>query len=182
MVEMVGPGRTFSAGQPPASRRCVVPIGRACGQAGRSRADHLARFPRTASGRFAVGRHRCRAVLPVTQWADTSARVTTATATVVTGDRDSWWSLAERHLGEGLRWRELRALNLERTVSERTTIGPDTDQLESGWSLLVPASDDRTTPPAEPAGQETAEPAPDPSPLWEVQGGDHFWRIATVTL
>jgi DNA-binding SARP family transcriptional activator/nucleoid-associated protein YgaU len=108
-------------------------------------------------------------------------RVTTETVTV--GERDSWWSLAETHLDDGRRWREIRELNLDRTLPDGTTIRPDTDQLEPGWPLLVPT--DAHTPAREPAQPNPPEAAPStsaPSQQWEVEPGDHFWHIAQTTL
>ncbi len=108
-----------------------------------------------------------------------------STQTIVAGDRDSWWSLAETHLGDGLRWREIRDLNTGRNLPDGSTIRPNTEHLQPGWPLLVPASNgsdadppSESTPPvddADPADGATAD-------EWEVEQGDHFWHIARTTL
>lgn len=97
------------------------------------------------------------------------------TVTVTTGDRDSWWGLAETHLGDGLRWRELRDANVGRTVADGVVIAPDTDLLEPGWHLQLPAG---ATPAAAAADDDPADPAGE----WDVESGDHFWHIAEQTL
>ena len=110
--------------------------------------------------------------------------VQTPTRTIEVGEQDSWWSLAETHLDDGIRWRELRDLNLHRTQPDGTTITTATDQLHPGWTLLVPATDTdsparaETAAPANPA-DDTAGPVDE---QWEVEQGDHFWHIATTTL
>ena len=131
---------------------------------------------------------------PATPAVEEERQPTPSTTTVRTGERDSWWQLAEQHLGDGLRWREIRDLNLNRTVSDGTRITATTEQLEPGWSLLVPAKDDnaatrqpdrsRTVDPEETEetvdAHETADleaPA-----VWQVAPGEHFWTIAQQTL
>lgn len=127
---------------------------------------------------------------PVTDLADATAdgspmpvraELDTPTTTIATGPRESWWRLAETHLGDGMRWREIRDLNLDRTVAHGTTITTDTDHLEAGWQLLVPATDrsatadtHRTSDQAKDADEQVGE--------WHVQPGDHFWGIAEHTL
>ena len=103
----------------------------------------------------------------------------TQTRTIVAGERVSWWSLAEAHLGDGLRWREIRDLNTGRTDNGHTGGRSDVDGLEPGRRLLVPA-DDHTSG-HEPPDINGDAPA-DPSHEWEVQPGEHFWHIATTTL
>ncbi|MBC6451358.1 BTAD domain-containing putative transcriptional regulator [Actinokineospora xionganensis] len=44
---------------------------------------------------------------------------------------DSLWRIAERHLGDGLRWREIHTLNADRL--------PNPDRIEPGMILLLPA-------------------------------------------
>jgi nucleoid-associated protein YgaU/DNA-binding SARP family transcriptional activator len=117
----------------------------------------------------------------------TSARTAThtATQTIVAGQRDSWWSLAETHLGDGLRWREIRNLNTDRTLADGFTIRTDTEQLQPGWPLLVPASNgsDGDPPAAASAPVDDTDPADGAAALaWEVEQGDHFWHIAKTTL
>lgn len=103
-----------------------------------------------------------------------------ATDTVIVGERDSWWSLAETHLDDGRRWREIRELNLDRALPDGTTIRPSTDRIEPGWPLLVPA-DDQTSPTGQTHRPDAAEPS-EQSQHWDVEPGDHFWHIAKTTL
>jgi nucleoid-associated protein YgaU/DNA-binding SARP family transcriptional activator len=107
------------------------------------------------------------------------------TRTIAVGERDSWWSLAETHLGDGMRWRELRELNTTRTQPDGTTIQAGTDQLQPGWTLHVPATDTVDRPaPTEPRPDRAAD-QPDDMPsssTWQVEPDDHFWHIATTAL
>ncbi len=130
----------------------------------------------------------------------TSTTVDVRQRTVTVAARDSWWRLAERHLDDGMRWREIRDANLGATMPDGTTIGPDTDTLTPGWRLAVPAP--TTSRPARhpdqrpPAATTVADPAPSPAPpagppappagtrarpdtrRWQVAPGDNFWTIA----
>ncbi len=115
---------------------------------------------------------------------------TVATRTITIGERDSWWSLAETHLGDGLRWRELRELNVGRTLADGTTITAATDQLPPGATLAVPATGHDEYPPDHADGTDDTDGAGEPADAgtalledgWEVQPGDHFWHIADATL
>jgi DNA-binding SARP family transcriptional activator len=133
---------------------------------------------------------------------DTRPRSATAVATVTVGPRDSWWQLAETHLGDGLRWREIRALNLDRQPTPDTRIRLDTEQLHPGWQLLIPTNqsilpsgatplageatgqDDRDHD-VDAASRASAEVVSDVAgqpAVWEVRSGEHFWHIAEQTL
>ena len=112
-------------------------------------------------------------------------QVQVSTQKVVAGERDSWWSLAEAHLGDGLRWREIRDLNTDRTLADGSTIRTDTEQLQPGWSLLVPADNGSGAEPSPEASPtvDDADPAEDAvADEWEVEQGEHFWHIAKTTL
>jgi hypothetical protein len=127
---------------------------------------------------------------PVTPPRQVTSAPTRPTMTVTVGVRDSWWQLAERHLGEGIRWREIRDLNIDRRVADDTVLRADTEHLEPGWQLLVPAGE--TTPePADGLADGPADPADEQADeldssaqggLWEVTDGDHFWSIAETVL
>jgi nucleoid-associated protein YgaU len=123
---------------------------------------------------------------PVTPPHQVTSAPTRPTTRVTVGVRDSWWQLAERHLGEGIRWREIRDLNIDRRVADDTVLRADTEHLEPGWQLLVPA--DETTPepadgPADPADEQADElESSAQGELWEVTEGDHFWSIAETVL
>ena len=112
------------------------------------------------------------------------AAVQTATRTIAVGERDSWWSLTETHLGEGIRWRELRDLNLNRTQQDGTVVRASTDQLRPGWTLVVPAtdSDDHLASVADTPTDQADDTSPVADMQWEVEQGDHFWHIAKTTL
>ncbi|MDQ6837457.1 MAG: LysM peptidoglycan-binding domain-containing protein [Actinomycetota bacterium] len=88
--------------------------------------------------------------------------------TVVAGDTP--WGLAERHLGDGTRWRELWNLNKGRTQPDgRSWIVED--QIDIGWELRLPsgANHTPTTPPL---------PRPHPPARYVVKPGDTLSKIA----
>ncbi len=108
--------------------------------------------------------------------------------------RDSLWQIAEATLGDGTRWREIRDLNLGRTMPDGSTITAATEAVQPGWQLLLPP--DATLPAglpstASPNGEPTtASPAtapPEASPTPQentvtVERGDHFWGLAKQAL
>lgn len=70
------------------------------------------------------------------------------------GHRDSLWSIAERHLGDPLRWREIADLNRGRTQPDGRRL-EDPHWIYPGWRLLMPP--DAT-------GLKAAGQPPSPSP------------------
>lgn len=52
---------------------------------------------------------------------------------------ETWWSLAERHLGDGRRWADLRDLNLGVEASPGVLVDQDS-VLRPGWRINVPAA------------------------------------------
>jgi DNA-binding SARP family transcriptional activator len=83
-----------------------------------------------------------------------------------------------------LRWREIRDLNTDRTLADGTTIRTDTEQLQPGWAVLVPAAGSDGEPPADASStvDDTGPADGAAARQWEVEQGDHFWRIAKTTL
>ena len=63
---------------------------------------------------------------------------------------DSYWGLAETHLGDGTRWSEIRDANIGRTVDGRRVITALDDDLHPGWHILLPAAS--AAPPVSPTG------------------------------
>jgi nucleoid-associated protein YgaU/DNA-binding SARP family transcriptional activator len=99
--------------------------------------------------------------------------------TVMVQRHDSYWAIAERTLGDGLRWKEIRDLNVGRTLPDGTTIAAGDDALRTGWVLLLPAdaTGDGTIAAA------AIEPAPrvaDTADLSTVtvEPGDNLWTIS----
>ena len=101
----------------------------------------------------------------------------TASVSVRVGERGSWWQLADEHLDDGLRWREIRDLNIGRQVAPGVVITESTEQLDAGWSLLVPAEGRSVL-----AASETPAAAPAETGEHVVEAGEHFWEIAEDTL
>ena len=87
------------------------------------------------------------------------ARMTAVRVTVERGD--SLWSLSERHLGAGERWREIAELNAGHQMRDGSTFD-EARTIEPGWALLVPA-----TAPAVPNQM-----------IVTVERGDTLWEIA----
>jgi hypothetical protein len=110
-----------------------------------------------------------RASAPVVMGAPTHHPAAPA-PTCVVRRRDSLWRLAERHLGDGLRWREIYDLNRGRPQpGGRTLTNPDL--ILPGWTLRLPEDATGLQPPhpaaAPPAAVAPTSPAvpPVPAPL-----------------
>lgn len=52
---------------------------------------------------------------------------------------DSLWHLAQVHLGNGLRWKEIAALNTDRAQHDGQRLNTDNPTLPVGWTLHLPA-------------------------------------------
>ncbi|MEM7325156.1 MAG: LysM peptidoglycan-binding domain-containing protein [Actinomycetota bacterium] len=97
-----------------------------------------------------------------------TAAVDVAPGWYETRNGDSWWDMAERLLGDGMRWSELRDLNSGRTMLTGELISNRTEDVKGGWQLQVPAgaradllvSGSPETPPAVDHGPETNRAAP----------------------
>ena len=92
----------------------------------------------------------------------------------VTRQGDTWWSIAEDLLGDGLRWKDIRTLNVDNRMGDGTVITASTDMVRPGWSLAVPS--DAVLP------TSLVEIGDDASSEIVVEKGDHFWAIADDVL
>ncbi|WCO67953.1 LysM peptidoglycan-binding domain-containing protein [Iamia majanohamensis] len=115
--------------------------------------------------------------LELTEHADeptTTPAVDHPTATVQR--HDSYWAIAERTLGDGLRWREIFDLNVGRTLPDGSTIIAGDDTLHTGWVLLLPADATGDHGDAEDPGHEVA--ADRAASTVVVEPGDNLWVIS----
>jgi nucleoid-associated protein YgaU/DNA-binding SARP family transcriptional activator len=116
---------------------------------------------------------------------------------VTVGRRETLWSLAERHLGDGARWEVLRQANVGRTMADGTVLAPGFTRVERGWTLVVPSRAD--TGPADAAGVDPAQvearrvpvrdqgaPGVESEPAGvsriTVERGDNLWRLSAHRL
>ena len=117
--------------------------------------------------------------VPVGTAADPTIASSGADPPTVTVQRhDSYWAVAERTLGDGLRWREVRDLNIGRRLPDGTTITAGDDSLHTGAILLLPAE-------ARPAGAGPLRPdatAPPGPTSVVVEPGDNLWDLSTDRL
>lgn len=81
---------------------------------------------------------------------------------------DSYWAIAERTMGDGLRWHEIHDLNVGRTMSDGYTITTGDDTLRAGWQLALPA------------GATPTEPTTESEVV--VEQGDSVWGLAEERL
>lgn len=100
-------------------------------------------------------------------------------STVVVERGETWWSLAESHLGDGMRWQEIRDANLGRTMNDGATVNAGTEFVGAGWEVVIPdgtnttAASSLATPTSNAAGETTE---------WVVDDGEHFWVTAKEAL
>lgn len=87
------------------------------------------------------------------------------TKTYVVKRHDSLWSIAEQVFGDGLRWREIRDLNVGVRQADGGAITASSDVIHPGWELRVPRAEAPTDRSA-PAATHT------------VERGEHLWQIA----
>lgn len=110
--------------------------------------------------------HPGRAAAPPADWTEHASgqdsRVDLPRYTVAR--HDTLWGIAERHLGEGTRWRDILALNPRLD---------DPDHLESGWLLVLPADATGLNPP--PAAEGVGR-------VVTVAPGDTLWDLAQTHL
>ena len=84
--------------------------------------------------------------------------------------RDTLWDIAERHLGDPFRWREIFRLNQGKVQPDGHCL-TDPDLIHAGWRLELPDDAGGLTPPAPPASP--APPAPPvPAPDIATPTGD----------
>ena len=110
--------------------------------------------------------------------ASMTAMTTHPSVTVARGD--TLWDLAERHLGSGHRYTEIRDLNLGRAQPDGRAL-TDAHWIYPGWRLLLPADavDVATQPVPPPAPSEAAELA---AADYTIVPGDTLWDISAEQL
>jgi nucleoid-associated protein YgaU/DNA-binding SARP family transcriptional activator len=101
--------------------------------------------------------------------------------TITVQRHDTYWAIAERCLGDGFRWREIRDLNVGRVMTDGYVVTPSSDLIRPGWVLNLP-SDARTgTPdPLVPACEAPVRPAGGGEVT--VKAGDNLWVLAEQQL
>jgi nucleoid-associated protein YgaU len=104
-----------------------------------------------------------------------AAQGTHRTVTVHRGD--TLWGLAERHLGDGTRFREIAQLNYGRPQPDGRTL-TDTHWIYPGWVLLLPTPAERSTPSAANHHPEPNASKPHTDVTYQVRHGDSLWSIA----
>ena len=97
---------------------------------------------------------------------------------------DNLWDIADRHLGEGTRWREIYQLNRDRPQAGGGKL-TDPDVVRVGWQLQMPA--DAVGLPERPAAATATPPAPAltstaPTSSHVVQAGQTLRSIAAERL
>ncbi|BDO42067.1 LysM peptidoglycan-binding domain-containing protein [Cellulomonas sp. NTE-D12] len=112
---------------------------------------------------------------PTTTPTSAAAEPATALPSITVHRGDTLWDLAERHLGDPLRYTEIRDLNTGRTQPDGAQLR-DADFIQPGWTLLLPA-DATALPPAVRTVASTGE-----GPSVIVEPGDTLWNIATEHL
>jgi hypothetical protein len=94
----------------------------------------------------------------------------------VTHQQSDLWTIAERHLGDGLRWTEIRELNQGRIMDDGRTFR-SANLLQPGWKLLMPPDAKNLPLASDPEPPSTQSPPTPPTP-YIVKPGDSLSAIA----
>lgn len=86
------------------------------------------------------------------------------------------WKLAETHLGDGSRWREILDLNRGTTLADGTRFTQATQAIPPGTTLRLPAGVVDQVPASTPQHKEP------PAGTYTVKPGDTLWDISDKTL
>jgi DNA-binding SARP family transcriptional activator len=111
--------------------------------------------------------------------ATTPAQAPVRATTYVVQRGDTLWGIAERELGDPLRWSEIYQLNVGRPQPGGTTLS-DPHWIDPGWTLLLPAAappalvapvaPSTTTPPTAPSPPASPDPPPAHTPAPSTTG------------
>ncbi|MDP8931788.1 MAG: LysM peptidoglycan-binding domain-containing protein, partial [Actinomycetota bacterium] len=112
-----------------------------------------------------------------------SRRDVTPQESTTTGDKPGWivrprdtlWDIAERTLGDPLRWRDIHRLNVNRPQADGQTLQPDMNHVQPGWVLLLPADAALSEFPDKTRAAESGD---DTSDSVTVEPGDTLWELA----
>ena len=85
---------------------------------------------------------------------------------------DTWWDISEGLLGDGMRWNDIRTLNIGSNQPDGTTITEATETVRPGWALAVPVEARLPSLASNGSHVDTVT----------VEVGDHFWSMAEDTL
>ncbi len=129
---------------------------------------------------------------PAVHTADTAVvEVPVVAPTIIVDRHDSYWAIAERTLGNGYRWSEIRDLNVGRAMTTGHIVQAGSDLVHPGWILELPADAELVEHPATEAvpsigGPSTADAADSTPPVDHaqvtVEEGDNFWALAEEQL
>jgi DNA-binding SARP family transcriptional activator/nucleoid-associated protein YgaU len=100
-----------------------------------------------------------------------------APTTVTVERHDSYWAIAERALGDGYRWREVRDLNAGRTMNTGHVVQPESELVLPGWELELPNGAN-----ARVLAEMVSESPSTTSTEVVVEPGDNFWTLAEAQL
>jgi nucleoid-associated protein YgaU len=108
-----------------------------------------------------------------------TADTATSVRTYVVAEDDSLWRIAERQLGDPLRWREIYALNHDRPQPDHGQLSGPYYLIRPGWVLLLPGPPPHTATAAAPHGGPGGG---RPERTVVVRPGDSLSQIAATHL
>ena len=98
---------------------------------------------------------------------------------------DTWWDISEQLMGDGMRWDEIRTMNLDTRMPDGETITSSTDTVKPGWFLVVPLAanlPENQTQASDDLSSDTTDPSDGTNAEVTVEKGDHFWATSKEAL